>query len=629
MSAQKLEMSLSNSSRHSEPFAPCHSETLHSVQGDKEGACHSEPQAKNLTSPQDKLREESRPLATSQGDRLKNKKLRIIPLGGLGEVGKNMLVLEYADDIVVIDAGLMFPSEEMLGVDLLIPDISYLLQKKQNLRGIVITHGHEDHIGALPYVLSQLNPPIYATKFAGRLISAELKQRGVKSRPKINVVQGDSRIILGNFTAEFFPVCHSIPDSMGLIIHTPVGMVVHSGDFKLDYTPVIGEAPDLNQLAWLGRKGVLLLFSDSTYVELSGYTPSERVVSDVLDHIMMEASGRVIITTFSSLISRMQQVIDVAAKHRRRVFITGRSMEVIVKVAAEMGYLVIPPGIICHFDEIRHLPHNRVVILTTGSQGEPTSALVRMANRGHSQVQIIPGDTVVMSATPVPGNEALINKTIDSLFRQGANVIYDRISQVHVHGHGSQEELKLLFNLVKPKFFVPIHGEYRHLSLHARLAQSLGMPGDNIFVLEDGDILELGQESGKVVGKMPVGNVYVNGLVTGELDSTVLGDRKLLSRDGIVVVTLAVDAQKGKLVGRPCIITRGFVDAGESQTLIEKSQDVVVATLNHDRKHSFGPGRLSQAERSNLEARVRNSLTKFLYEQTHRRPIIIPVIMEV
>lgn len=591
MSAQKLEMSFSSST------------------------CHS------------KRSEESRPFATSQGDRLKNKKLRIIPLGGLGEVGKNMMALEYADDIVVIDAGLMFPSEEMLGVDLLIPDISYLLQRKQNLRGIVITHGHEDHIGALPYVLSQLNLPIYATKLAGRLISAELKQRGVKSRAKINVVHGGSRIILGNFTVELFPVCHSIPDSMGLIIHTPVGIIVHSGDFKLDYTPVIGKPTDLSRLAWLGRKGVLLLLSDSTYVELSGYTPSERVVSDTLDHIMMEAAGRVIITTFSSLISRMQQVIDVAAKHGRRVFITGRSMEVIVKVAAEMGYLVIPPGILCHFDEIKHLPHNRVVILTTGSQGEPTSALVRMANRGHSQVQIVPGDTVVMSATPVPGNEALVSKTIDSLFRQGANVIYEKLSQVHVHGHGSQEELKLLFNLVKPKFFVPIHGEYRHLSLHAKLARSLGMPGDNIFVLEDGDILELGQESGKIVGKVPIGNVYVDGLVTGELDSTMLRDRKLLSRDGIVVVTLAIDAQKGKLVGRPCIITRGFVDAGESQTLIEKSQDVVIATLNHDGKHSFGPGRLSQV--SNLEAKVRDSLTKFLYEQTHRRPIIIPIIMEV
>ena len=561
---------------------------------------------------------------------MSTQKLRIIPLGGLGEIGKNMLALEYANDIIVIDAGLMFPSEEMLGVDLLIPDISYLLQRQQNLRGIVITHGHEDHIGALPYILPQLALPIYATKLTGRLILAELKQRGVKSRTKINVVHAGSKVTLGNFTIEFFPVCHSIPDTMGLIIHTPIGIVVHSGDFKLDYTPVIGEPADLSRLARLGTKGVLLLLSDSTYVELPGYTPSEQVVSETLDHIMMGASGRVIITTFSSLISRIQQVVDVAAKHNRRVFITGRSMEEIVPLAVETGYLAIPSGILCCFDELKHLPHNQVVILTTGSQGEPTSALVRMANRSHSQVQIVPGDTVVMSATPVPGNEALVNKTIDSLFRQGANVIYAKLSQVHVHGHGSQEELKLLLNLVKPKFLVPIHGEYRHLSLHAKLAQSLGMPGDNTFVLEDGDILELGQESGKVSGKIPIGNVYVNGLVTGEIDSAVLRDRKLLSRDGVVMVILVVDAQKGELIGRPRIITRGFIDTWEGGALIEKSQDVVIAALNHDRKNLLGQGTSATRERSNLlEAKVRDSLKGFLYKETHRRPIIIPVILGV
>lgn len=560
---------------------------------------------------------------------MSTQKLKVIPLGGLGEIGKNMLALEYANDIIVIDAGLMFPSEEMLGVDLLIPDISYLLQRQQNLRGIVITHGHEDHIGALPYILPQLALPIYATKLTERLIFAELKQREVKSSAKINVVRAGSRITLGNFTIEFFPVCHSIPDSMGLIIHTPVGIVVHSGDFKLDYTPVVGEPADLSRLAWLGAKGVLLLLSDSTYVELSGYTPSEQVVSETLDHIMMGASGRVIITTFSSLISRIQQVIDVAAKHNRRVFITGRSMEEIVPLAVETGYLAVSPGIVCRFNELKHLPHNQVVILTTGSQGEPTSALVRMANRNHGQVQIVPGDTVVISATPVPGNEALVNKTIDSLFRQGANVIYEKLSQVHVHGHGSQEELKLLLNLVRPKFFVPIHGEYRHLSLHAKLAQSLGMPGDNTFVLEDGDILELGQESGKVAGKIPIGNVYVNGLVTGEIDSTVLRDRKLLSRDGVVIVNLVVDAQKGELIGRPCIITRGFIDAWEGGVLIEKSQDVVIAALNHDRKNLFRQGTLAPRERSNLETKIRDSLKAFFYKETHRRPIIIPVIMEV
>ena len=556
-------------------------------------------------------------------------KLKVIPLGGLSEIGKNMLALEYAHDIIVIDAGLMFPSEEMLGVDLVIPDINYLIQRQQYLRGVVITHGHEDHIGALPYILPQLAPPIYATRFTARLISAELKQRGVKGGAKINEVHAGSRVRLGNFSVEFFPVCHSIPDTMGLIIHTPVGIVVHSGDFKLDHTPVIGEPADLSRLAELGRKGVLLLLSDSTYVELPGYTPSEQVVSEALDHIMMGASGRVIITTFSSLISRIQQVVDVAAKHNRRVFITGRSMEQIVPLAVETGYLTIPSGIRCGFNEFKRLPHNRVVILTTGSQGEPTSALVRMANRDHAQVQIIPGDTVVMSATPIPGNEALVSKTIDSLFRQGANVIYEKLSQVHVHGHGSQEELKLLLSLVKPKFFVPIHGEYRHLSLHARLAQSLGMPEDNTFVLEDGDILELGQESGKVTGKIPVGNVYVNGLISGEVDSVVLRDRKLLSRDGIVMVILVVDARKGGLIGRPRIVTRGSIDTWEGGALMKKSQDVVMAALNHDRKNLFGPGTLAARQRGNLEDKGRNSLREFLYKETHRRPTIVPVIMEV
>jgi ribonuclease J len=568
---------------------------------------------------------------------MSTQKLRIVPLGGLGEIGRNMMALEYANDIIIIDAGLMFPSEDMLGVDLLIPDISYLLQKQEKLRGIIITHGHEDHIGALPYVLPRLDLPVYATRFTRKLISIELKHRGIKSKTRLNVVHPGGRVTLGSFTVEFFPVCHSIPDSVGLVIRTPAGIVVHSGDFKIDYTPVIGSPTDLNRLAQLGTKPVLLLLSDSTYAELPGYTPSERVVSDTLDHIVAEASGRVIITTFSSLISRIQQVIDVAVKHNRSVFITGRSMEEIVPVAVEAGYLTIPPNVLCRSDELKRLPHNRVVVLTTGSQGEPTSALVRMANRDHSQIQIVPGDTVVMSATPIPGNEALVNKTVDSLFRQGADVIYGRVSQVHVHGHGSQEELKLLFDLVKPKFFVPVHGEYRHLRVHAKLAESLGMAKDNIFVLDDGDILELGREGGKVVGRIPIGDVYVNGLFTGELDSAVLRDRKLLSRDGVVVVTLSIDAKKGKLIGKPEIVTRGFIDADENQALIEKSQDVIVAALNGNERRLIWPRVSLRAEapseaerqRSNLEAKVRNSLTKFLYEQTHRRPVIISIAVGV
>ena len=549
-------------------------------------------------------------------------RLRIVPLGGLGEIGKNMMALEYGNDIVVVDAGLMFPSEEMLGVDLLIPDISYLLARQKNVRGIVITHGHEDHIGALPYILSRITPPVYATRFTRELIMVELKQRGVKTAAKLNIVSPGSTVTLGQFTIEFFSVCHSIPDSVGLVIHTPLGTVVHSGDFKIDYTPTVCEATDFNQLASLGAKGVLLLLSDSTYAELPGYTPSERIVSDTLDRIVGEAKGRVIVTTFASLISRMQQVFDVAVKHGRRVFIIGRSMKEIASMALKTGYLTAPPGIVCRLDELKALPHNRVIVLSTGSQGEPTSALVRMANRDPtSRVQIIRGDTVVISATPIPGNEALVSKTTDSLFRQGANVIYDKLAQVHVHGHGSQEELKLLISLLKPRFFVPIHGEYRHLKLHAELAQTMGVPKDNVLVLENGDILELGQDSGKVVARTRVGVIYVSGMITGELDNAVLRDRKLLSRDGVAVVTIAVDAENGKLAERPRIVTRGLVDSGAEQKLIAKGRDVVSAALDHDRKRL--------GERDFVEARVRDSLSRFFYEQIHRRPIIIPVVVEV
>jgi len=549
-------------------------------------------------------------------------KLRIIPLGGLGEIGKNMMALEYGNDIIVIDAGLMFPGEETPGVDLLIPDISYLMERQKNLRGIIITHGHEDHIGALPYILSRIAPPIYATRFTRELISVELRQRGVKTKAKLNVVTPGSKITLGKFIIDFFSVCHSIPDSTGLIIHTPQGIVVHSGDFKIDYTPAVGEPTNFSQLGVLAVKDVLLLLSDSTYVELSGYTPSEMVVSDTLDRIISEAKGRVIVTTFASLVSRIQQVLDVAVKRGRRVFITGRSMKEIVNMALKAGYLSAPADVLCRLDELRTLPHHRIIILSTGSQGEPTSALVRMANRdARSQVQIVPGDTVVISATSIPGNEALVSKTIDSLFRQGANVIYDRLAQVHVHGHGSREELKLLLSLVKPEFFVPVHGEYRHLSLHANLAQSMGIPRDNIFVLENGDVLELGQDSGKVVDKTHVGVKYVSGLTTGELNDVVLQDRKLLSRDGVVVATIAIDAESGRLAGRPHIITRGFVDGWEEQTLIEQGQDVVLAALNHDRRRLSDPGF--------VDARMKDSLNRFFYERIHRRPVIISVVLKI
>jgi ribonuclease J len=552
---------------------------------------------------------------------MSKQKLRIIPLGGLGEIGKNMMAIEFANDIVIIDAGLMFPEEEMLGVDLVIPDISYLLERREKLRGIIITHGHEDHVGALPYILPELDVPVYGTKLTKGLVTVKLKEHRYQKKATLKEIQPGVKFTLGNFKIEPFSVCHSIPDSLGFIIYTPIGIVVHSGDFKIDYTPVDGRPTELAKLAQLGTEGVLLLLADSTYAELPGYTPSETVVGETLARIIAEAPGRVIITTFSSLISRIQQVIDAAVKHNRQVFIIGRSMKDTVRIASELGYLNSPPGVLRRFDEIHQFPHNKIILITTGSQGEPTSALVRIANRDNNQVKIIPGDTVIMSATPVPGNEALVNRTIDNLFRQGANVVYEKLAQVHVHGHGSQEELKLLLSMVRPKFFIPIHGEYRHLSLHAKLAKSIGMPEDNIFVMENGNILELDREKGRIVTKLSAGNVYVDGLVMGDLANVILRDRKLLSRDGIVVVIVAIDKEKGKIVGRPDIVSRGFVDMKEGETILEQGRELVKSALDHSNGLPL--------EWSYINTKIKDTLSRFFFEQTRRRPMILTAAIEV
>ncbi len=549
-------------------------------------------------------------------------KIKVIPLGGLGEIGKNMMVLEYENDIIIIDAGLMFPEEEMLGIDLVIPDFTYVTERKGKVRGIIITHGHEDHIGALPYLLPLLdNVPVYSTKLTNGLIRVKLKERKTRQGVNLKVLEHGQQITLGKFRIELFPVCHSIPDASGAIIHTPEGVLIHSGDFKIDHTPVSGRPTDLSRLAQLGAKGVLLLLSDSTYAELPGYTPSEQSVGESLEHFIANAPGRVIVTTFSSLISRIQQVIDAAAKHQRRVFVVGRSMSETVRISLELGYLKAPNGILGKIDELKGLPARKIVLVTTGSQGEPTSALVRMANRDHKHVHIQRGDTIILSATPVPGNESLVNRTVDSLFKQGARVIYSKLGQVHVHGHGSEEELKLILSLVKPKFFVPIHGEYRHLSLHARLAESVGISPERIFVLEDGDILELNANSARKNGKVTSGHVYVDGLSVGDIGGVVLRTRKMLSRDGIVVVIIAVNRQTGKLVGRPDIVTRGFIDTRESAKMIEESRDLLIKTLDHS------GGRTT--EFSFINTKVRDALDKFYYDRTKRRPMILPFMVKV
>ena len=548
-------------------------------------------------------------------------KLRIIPLGGLSEIGKNMMVIEYDDDIILVDAGLMFPEEEMMGVDLVIPDISYLMDKKDRIRGMVITHGHEDHIGALPYLLPRLDIPVYSTRLTHGLISVKLKEHRGLANADLRILPPGGRVSLGKFRVEFFPVCHSIPDAVGLIIYTPLGAIIHSGDFKVDYTPVTGNPTDLSRLAQVGSQGVLLLMSDSTYAELPGYTPSEKLVGEALERIMDDAPGRVIITTFSSLVSRIQQVIDAAARHNRRVFVLGRNMSDIVRMALDMGYLKAPEGILGRLDELKNTPHERTVFMTTGSQGEPTSALVRIANRDHRQVHIIPGDTVAISATPVPGNEAVIARTIDSLFKQGAEVLYSGIARVHVHGHASQEELKLLMNVVKPKYFMPIHGEYRHLCIHRKLAESVGIPRENIFVMEDGDILEIDQNGAKIDGRITAGHVYVDGLSVGDIGTVVLRDRQMLARDGMVVVIIAVNRQTGKLIGRPDIVSRGFVDTKEYTDMLDRSCDLVAEFLDR--------GGERPADWGFIYNKVRDVLSKFYYEQTKRHPMILPFMVKV
>jgi ribonuclease J len=508
----------------------------------------------------------------------------------------------------------------MLGIDLVIPDISYITENREKVRGIVITHGHEDHIGGLPYLLPQLeNIPLYASKLTVGLIKVKLKERRIRENLDLNILDYGASVDLGQFKVELFPVCHSIPDASGVIIRTPEGIIVHSGDFKIDHTPVSGQGRTFPAGPTRQRGSATPSFR-LDLCRASRLYPIRADRRRVSGACHRNAPGRVIVTTFSSLISRIQQVIDAAARHDRRVFIVGRSMSDTVRISLELGYLQAPDGILGRIDEIKGIPPDKVVMVTTGSQGEPTSALVRMANHDHRHVHIQKGDTIVLSATPVPGNESLVNRTVDSLFRQGASVIYDRLGQVHVHGHASQEELKLILSLVKPKYFVPIHGEYRHLSLHARLAQSIGMSSENVFVLEDGDVLSLTSTSAKLDGKVSSGHVYVDGLSVGDVDGVVLRTRRMLSRDGIVVVIIAVNGQTGKLVASPDIVTRGFVDTREFKDMMDESRALLAATLDH------GGGHI--AEWGLINTKVKDTLEKFYYNKTKRRPMILPCFPE-
>lgn len=550
------------------------------------------------------------------------KKLKIIPLGGLQEIGKNITAFEYDDDIIVIDCGLAFPEDEMLGIDMVIPDVSYLIKNKEKVRAIVITHGHEDHIGALPYVLKDLNVPVYATKLTLGLVEYKLEEHGMLETVKLNRIQQGETIELGAFKIEFIRSTHSIADAVALAIFTPVGVVVHTADFKIDYTPIEGEPMDLARLADLGNKGVLLLMSDSTNVERPGYTMSERTVGKTFDEIFRNATGRILIATFASNVHRIQQAVNSAVKFKRKVAICGRSMINVVNVALKLGYMNVPEGVLVDIDQINRYNPDQLVIITTGSQGEPMSALSRMAASEHRKVEIVPGDLIIISANPIPGNEKLISRVINELFKKGAEVIYEALADIHVSGHACQEELKLIQCLVKPKFFMPVHGEYRHLKQHANLAKLLGMPSENIFLMDNGKVLELTEDSAKISGSVPSGKVLVDGLGVGDVGNIVLRDRKHLSQDGLIVVVITIEGETGSVIAGPDIISRGFVYVRESEDLMEQAREVTknaLAKCDEKKKSDW-------ATKKNA---IKDDLRDFLYERTKRKPMILPIIMEI
>ena len=529
-----------------------------------------------------------------------------------------MLALEAGGEIVVIDGGILFPEEGMPGIDFVLPDITYLLENKRRVKAILVTHGHEDHIGALPYVLPQLDVPVYCSRLTHGLITVKLREHGKLRDAKLNVVEPHSPIKVGRFIVEFFRVCHSIPDAMGIAVTTPLGMVVHTGDFKIDHTPVDGRPTDFTALAGLTRDGVLLMLSDSTYAEVEGYTPSEQIVGAALERVIGQAEGRIMVASFASLISRMQQVIDAAVRHGRKVAVIGRSMRGNLNMALKMGYLNAPSGTIVTLNEARRLPNEQIVILATGSQGEPTSALVRIANGEHQDIEIVPGDTVVISASPIPGNETLVSRTIDNLFRQGAKVLHSRTALVHVHGHASAEELKMMLNLVRPKYFVPVHGEYRHLVAHVGIAQSLGVPAANTFVLEDGDVLELTDDGGKVVDQVPAGHVYMDGKVKWSTDSIVLEERSRLGRDGVVVVAVTIDGRTGEIRGEPEASSSGFAEDSELERLFE----IVAQNLRADLSQQQGRGR----KLDRIQSRIKQIASDVILDETGKRPTVITLV---
>ena len=549
-------------------------------------------------------------------------KLKIISLGGLNEIGKNLTVYEYGGDIVVVDCGMGFPDDDMYGIDVVIPDVSYLIKNQNKVRGIFITHGHEDHIGALPYVLRSLNAPIYATRMSAGLIRLKLEEHRLLDKTKIITCEAGDVIKAGKFTVEFIHVNHSIADAVAFAIKCPVGTCVHTGDFKIDATPIQGGMIDLARLGQLGNEGVLALLADSTNVERPGYTRSERSVGNSFDALFKGCEERIIVTTFASNVDRLQQIIDVAARYGRRVAVTGRSMENAMKVSTELGYMNIPDGVLMDLNQIKSLPKNRVCIITTGSQGETMSALSRMAFSTHRQVDILPGDRIIISASAIPGNEHSIGNVINELYRKGAEVVNERAGALHVSGHACQEELKIIHALVKPKFFIPVHGEQRMLQTHAKLAREMGMDSNHILISDIGRVMELTQNSARLAGTVTAGQVFVDGLGVGDVGSVVLRDRRHLAQDGMIVVVMSMSGEDGSLVSGPDLITRGFVYVKESEGLMEELRQVALEAINSvDARYS--------TDWSAIKGAVKGDLSNYLYKKTKRSPMILPVIMEV
>ena len=570
----------------------------------------------------DKTSEVKTKSRSRQPKEIKKTPVRIIPLGGLNEIGKNMTVFECSNDMFILDCGLAFPDADMPGVDIVIPDFTYVERNKDKIRGIVITHGHEDHIGGLAYLLKKVNVPVYATRLTIGLIEGKLKEQGISGKVNLNVVEPKKTVKMGCMAVEFIKVNHSIPDSVGMAIHTPAGVIVHTGDFKVDYSPIDGKIIDLARFGELGSRGVLALMADSTNAERPGYTHSERTVGDSFDKLFQKGEGkRIIIATFSSNIHRVQQIVNCAARYGRKVAVFGRSMVNVINTAIELGYLEVPDGIFIDIEMMNRYESEQIVLITTGSQGEPMSALTRMAMNDHKKVNITPMDFIIISATPIPGNEKFVTRVVNELMKSGAEVVYEAMYEVHVSGHACQEELKLMHSLTKPKFFIPVHGEYKHLKKHADLALQLGMPKENIIISEIGNVIETDGNTMKVVSQVPAGRVLVDGLGVGDVGSIVLRDRKHLAQDGLIIIVIGIERSSNEIVAGPDIISRGFVYVRESEELMVEAKGLLTDTLANCSAAEL-------REWNSLKGKLRDALSDYIYEKTKRSPMILPIIME-